>query len=84
MLLGEGIRTPFSLQVPPVIKSVNSDSRAEKAGLVAGDLILGVNDNLVFSQQQTVNAFQGYPNSPVVVYIAVSYTHLTLPTIYSV
>jgi regulator of sigma E protease len=79
VLLDEGIRRPFSLQVPPVIKSVNSDSRAEKAGLVAGDLILGVNDNIVFSQQQTVNAFQGYPNSPIVVHIERDREKLSLP-----
>ena len=79
VLLDEGIRRPFSLQVPPVIKSVNSDSRAEEAGLVAGDLILGVNDNLVYSQQQTVNAFQGYPSSPVVVYIERDREKLSLP-----
>jgi len=79
VLLDEGIRRPFSLQVPPVIKSVNSDSRAEKAGLVAGDLILGVNDNVVFSQQQTVNAFQGYPNSPIVVHIERDREKLSLP-----
>ena len=79
VLLDEGIRRPFSLQVPPVIKSVDSDSRAEKAGLVAGDLILGVNDNIVFSQQQTVNAFQGYPNSPIVVHIERDLEKLSLP-----
>ena len=79
VLIDEGIRRPFSLQVPPVIKSVVSDSRAEKAGLVAGDLILGVSDNIVFSQQQTVNAFQGYPNSPVVVHIERDREKLSLP-----
>jgi len=69
VLIDEGIRRPFSLQVPPVIKSIDSDSRAQKAGLMAGDLILGVNGDLVFSQQQTVNAFQSYPNSPIVVHL---------------
>jgi regulator of sigma E protease len=69
VLIDEGIRRPFSLQVPPVIKSIDPDSRAKKAGLMAGDLILEVNGDLVFSQQQTVNAFQSYPNSPVVVHI---------------
>jgi len=69
VLIDEGIRRPFSLQVPPVIKSINPDSRAEKAGLMAGDLILEVNGDLVYSSQQTVNAFQSYPNSPVLVHI---------------
>jgi regulator of sigma E protease len=38
-----------------------------------------VSDNLVFSQQQTVNAFQGYPNSPVVVHIERDREKLSLP-----
>ena len=79
VLIDEGIRRPFSLQVPAIVKSVDADSRAEKAGLVAGDLILGVNDNLVFSLQQTINAFQGYPNSPVVVHIERDRENLSLP-----
>ena len=69
VLIDEGIRRPFSLQAPAIVKSVNPYSRAEKAGLVAGDLIVGVNDALIFSQQQTKNALESYPNSPVVIHI---------------
>jgi regulator of sigma E protease len=69
VLIDEGIRRPFSLQAPAIVKSVNPYSRAEKAGLVAGDLIVGVNDALTFSQQQTKHALESYPNSPVVIHI---------------
>jgi regulator of sigma E protease len=69
VLIDEGIRRPFSLQAPPIIKSINPDSRAKKGGLMAGDLILEVNGGLVFSSQQTINAFQSFPNSPVLVII---------------
>ncbi len=69
VLIDEGIRRPFSLQVPPMVKLVNSESRAEKAGLASGDLILGVNDAFVFSQQQTVTTLESYPNSPIVIHV---------------
>tara|TARA_B110000459_G_scaffold71205_1_gene80025 strand:+ start:17148 stop:18476 length:1329 start_codon:yes stop_codon:yes gene_type:complete len=79
VFIDEGIRRPFSLQVPPLIKTVNPDSRAEIAGLISGDLILAVNDQILSSQQQAINSFESFPNSPVIVHIRRNGEKLALP-----
>jgi regulator of sigma E protease len=79
ILVDQGIRRPFTLQIPSLVQSVNPDSRAETAGLLAGDLITAIGTTTTGLQLLTVNALESAPNSPVLLHIERSGQQLTLP-----
>lgn len=44
MLLDSGIKAPFDVRVPTIVDTVAAGSIAEKAGLLKGDSLIGIND----------------------------------------
>lgn len=79
ILVNQGIRRPFSLQVPSLVDSVFPDSRASTAGLLPGDIIIGVNEVRTGKQLLTINALESRPNSPILLHIDREGQNLTLP-----
>ena len=79
ILVNQGIRRPFSLQVPSLVDSVFPDSRASTAGLLPGDIIIGVDEVQTGKQLLTINALESRPNSPILLHIDREGQILTLP-----
>ena len=79
ILVNQGIRRPFSLQVPSLVDSVIPDSRASNAGLLPGDIITGVDEVQTGKQLLTINALESRPNSPILLHIDREGQILTLP-----
>ena len=79
ILVNQGIRRPFSLQVPSLVDSVIPDSRASNAGLLPGDIITGVDEVQTGKQLLTINALESRPNSPILLHIDREGQTLTLP-----
>ncbi len=79
ILVNQGIRRPFSLQVPSLVDSVIPDSRASNAGLLPGDIITGVDEVQTGKRLLTINALESRPNSPILLHIDREGQNLTLP-----
>ncbi len=79
ILVNQGIRRPFSLQVPSLVDSVIPDSRASNAGLLPGDIIIGVDEVQTGKLLLTINALESRPNSPILLHIDREGQNLTLP-----
>jgi regulator of sigma E protease len=79
ILVNQGIRRPFSLQVPALVDSIIPDSRASTAGLLPGDIIMAVDGVQTGKQLLTVNALESRPNSPILLHVEREGVNLTLP-----
>ena len=79
ILINQGIRRPFYLQVPSLVDSVFPDSRASNAGLLSGDIITGVDEVRTGKLLLTINALESRPNSPILLHIDREGQILTLP-----
>jgi len=79
IFVNQGIRRPFSLQVPSLVDSVIPDSRAYNAGLLPGDIIIGVDEVQTGKLLLTINALESRPNSPILLHIDREGQNLTLP-----
>jgi len=79
ILIDQGIRRPFSLQVPSLVDSIIPNSRAAKAGLLPGDIIMAVDEVETGSQLVTVNALESRPNSPILLHVDREGVSKTLP-----
>lgn len=79
ILINQGIRNPFSLQVPSLVDSVIPDSRASNAGLLPGDIITGVDEVQTGKLLLTMIALESKPNSPILLHIDREGQILTLP-----
>ena len=65
IFLHTGIDTPTT---DPIIGNVFADKPASKAGLMAGDRVIAVNDTEIASWQQLVSIVQGNPNHTLVLH----------------
>jgi regulator of sigma E protease len=53
----------------PQVALVTKDSPAERAGLLAGDVILGVDDQMALSQPKVIEHIRAHPKQPVVFHL---------------
>ena len=78
-LINEGVRTPFSPRIPAIINSVVEGSRAEAAGLQAGDIFTAIGDVKMTSQFVTKTTLESQPSSPIVLHINRDGVAMALP-----
>ncbi len=57
---------PYFPNIPPVVDSVESDSPAERAGLLAEDKIIAINHHAISNWRMALDTIQANPNKTVV------------------
>ena len=67
ILIDEGIKAPFSLMFPADIDSILPGSKAEEAGLLAGDRIMAVDGQATGSQYITKQLLEARKSAPILI-----------------
>ena len=79
ILIDEGIKAPFSLMFPAEIDSVVPGSKAEEAGLLAGDRIMAVNGQATGFQYMTKQLLEARKSAPVLLTVNRGGEEIVLP-----
>lgn len=79
IMIDEGVRAPFGLQFPSQIDSIIPGSRAEAAGLQAGDKLQLIDGQIASSQIQARRALGAKKSSPVLLEVLRGEELLTVP-----
>lgn len=79
IMIDEGVRAPFGLQFPAEIDSIIPGSRAEAAGLMAGDKLHTIDGMVASSQIQARRALGSKKSSPLLVEVMRGEQLMTIP-----
>ncbi len=67
ILIDEGVKAPFSLMFPAEVDSIIPGSKAEEAGLMAGDSIIAVDGQATGFQYMTKQLLESKKSAPVLI-----------------
>ena len=79
ILIDEGIKAPFSLMFPAEIDSIVPGSKAEEAGLLAGDRIIAVDGQAAGFQYITKQLLEARKSAPILITVNRGGEEIVLP-----
>ena len=79
ILIDEGIKAPFSLMFPAEIDSIVPGSKAEEAGLLAGDRIMAVDGQAAGFQYITKQLLEARKSAPILITVNRGGEEIVLP-----
>ena len=79
ILIDEGIKAPFSLMFPAEIDSIVPGSKAEEAGLLAGDRIMAVDGQAAGFQYITKQLLEARKSAPILITVKRGGEEIVLP-----
>ena len=79
ILIDEGVKAPFSLMFPAEIDSIVPGSKAEEAGLLAGDRIMAVNGQAAGYQYITTQLLEARKSAPILITVNRGGEEIVLP-----